>query len=275
LLLNLYQEHLDRYSSLKEYWHTKTNIFRFQGPDDYLIYNKASIPIKDILSEIDLSQNSMSFGFDEADPGNCFLKDGDVYLKPYDKEQVLMAADQAGNLPGRHNLSNIMAAALAARLIGIEKDRIVSSVTSFKGLPHRLEYTGTFAGIRFYNDSIATIPEATIYALETLPEVGTLILGGYERNLNYEKLVEALLAKGVSNIILTGPAGSRIHQHLLLAGFEGKMFFVNRLEDAFRIIPEYTAKGQICLLSPAAASYDQFKNFEERGDLFKGLAEGL
>jgi UDP-N-acetylmuramoylalanine--D-glutamate ligase len=169
---------------------------------------------------------------------------------------------------------NMMAALLAARLAGASNDLIRQGLTTFQGLEHRLEYVGEYRGIHFYNDSIATIPEAAIAAVKALPATDTLILGGYDRMLDYSGLIDFLVRSEVKNFIFTGKAGDR-----MLEGFkpmrsnDKRLFRAEDLAEACEKAFEVTARGKICLLSPAAASYDQFKNFEERGRLFKKLVK--
>jgi UDP-N-acetylmuramoyl-L-alanine---L-glutamate ligase len=169
-----------------------------------------------------------------------------------------------------------MAAILAAQNAGAGDEAIRQGLLTFQGLEHRLEYVGEYQGIHFYNDSIATIPEAAIAAVKSLPETDTLILGGYDRMLDYSVLIDFLFQSGVRNFIFLGKAGMRIYEGFRAAGKVNKHLFpAGSMEEACALAFSQTAKGKICLLSPAAASYDSFKNFEERGRLFKKIARGL
>jgi UDP-N-acetylmuramoylalanine--D-glutamate ligase len=135
---------------------------------------------------------------------------------------------------------------------------------------------GKFKGIHFYNDSIATIPQATIEAVKTLKKVDTLILGGKDRGINYSSLISFLPASEVRNLIFLGEAGNRIYKHLKIdSKYKGNMFLINNFEDIRGIVIKNTPAESICLLSPAASSYDMFQNFEERGNAFKTIAENL
>ena len=192
------------------------------------------------------------------------------------REEIFM--DLAGDFPlkGQHNRMNMMAAILAARQVNADDNSIREGLRTFKGLEHRLEYAGCYRGIHFYNDSIATIPEATIAAVRTLPDTDTLILGGFDRMLDYTAMIDFLVHSGVKNFIFLGKAGIRMYE-----GFRSyergdkNLLPAGSLQEAFELIIKVTEKGKICLLSPAAASYDSFRNFEERGSLFKKIAGSL
>jgi UDP-N-acetylmuramoylalanine--D-glutamate ligase len=167
-----------------------------------------------------------------------------------------------------------MAAVGTAKILKIPDATILNAILKFKGLEHRMEYVGNFGGIEFYNDSIATIPEATIAALETLQNVDTLILGGKDRGIDYTGLINYLPGTSIRNFILTGKAGERILEGLEpLLNSGQNTFTIAKFDELAKIIRDKAAPGKICLLSPAASSYDQFSNFEERGNLFKKIAQ--
>jgi UDP-N-acetylmuramoylalanine--D-glutamate ligase len=169
-----------------------------------------------------------------------------------------------------------MAAITACKTLGISNEIIQEGIASFTGLEHRLEYVGEFHGIRFYNDSISTIPEATIAAVKTLDDVDTLILGGFDRGIDYSGLAEFLVHSPVRNLIFVGEAGRRINEEMKnrkeIKEVKGKkLFMVKRFDEFIDVAIKETKPGHICLLSPAAASYDEFPNFEIRGKRFKEL----
>jgi UDP-N-acetylmuramoylalanine--D-glutamate ligase len=169
-----------------------------------------------------------------------------------------------------------MAAASATFLSNVTVEDISSGIRSFKGLEHRIEPVGEYDGISWYNDSIATIPEATIEAVKTLKNVDTLILGGYDRGIEYDVLYPFLIISSVSNIIFTGSAGNRMMNEFGSYGSRNINFYVAEdYQQVIEIARKVTKKGTICLLSPAAASYDMFKNFEERGTVYKKNVRSL
>ena len=177
------------------------------------------------------------------------------------------------NLIGDHNKKNIIAAILATKIVGIHETNALEAVKSFKGLEHRMEFVGEFKGIRFYNDSIATAQEAVINAVTSLKDVNTIIVGGMDRGLDYNPLVSFLSTSSVENIILLPCTSKRIEELFKKHNHNKKLIVVNNLEEAVKMSYEYTKENKICLLSPAAASYGFYLNFEKRGEHFKQLVQ--
>jgi UDP-N-acetylmuramoylalanine--D-glutamate ligase len=246
VLLNVFPEHLDYFYSYNNYCKAKFNIYKFQNKEDCLIANES------LISKI-------------PDRKHRFIE---VSHDTYDlkiKKSPLM---------GDHNIININAALLAANEVGVSINDAINSLDSFMSLPHRLENIGEFRGITFINDSISTVPESTIAAVKAFGNIDTLILGGYDRRLDYSQLIEFLETSNIRNFIFLGMAGDRMFD-IFGTDTTKRLFKANSIESAFKIIVQNTAKGSICLLSPAAASYDQFHNFEHRGDTFKALAVRL
>jgi len=275
VLLNLFQEHLDHYSSLEAYHQAKWNISVSQDENDYFIYNAEN---KEIISWL-LKERPLShlipYSLSQIATQGIFPdRNGDIQLNFSGFSGRLFARDIPRNIPGDHNLLNAMAAAAACCLSGVSEKDISEGISSFPGLPHRIEYVGIFNGVRYYNDSIATIPEATIAAIKTLREIDTLILGGFDRGIDYSSLVDFLPLSQITNIIFIGDAGKRIFNELTLTKPGINKFVASDYEQVVEIARRHTAKGKICLLSPAAASYDMFKNFEERGEVYKKIVKG-
>ena len=242
VILNIFEEHLDHYKSYEDYQLAKVNIFRYQKEEDVVIYSNDNSLVCKYISKY---ANAKKFSF------------------PYDY-------DVKTNLVGEHNKKNIMAARLTAHSYGVSEESILKTLKDFNGLPHRLEFVGEFDEIKYYNDSISTIPEATIMALESLNDVDTVLIGGMDRGIHYENLIKYLESSRVKNIILMYDTGFRIYNLLKRDGVR----YVEDLESAVELAKEVTNKGKICLLSPAAASYGFFKNFEERGETFSKLVKG-
>jgi UDP-N-acetylmuramoylalanine--D-glutamate ligase len=256
VLLNIVPEHLDYYASFDEYVAAKENITKFQTSADFLI-----------------------FAADYAIP-NAIAGRSKATLKPVHLADAIDEIVDVNDipLPGRFNRQNIIAAIAAAKLCGAEPSGIREGIRTFRALPHRLEHAGTFKGISFYDDSIATVPEATLGALEALgPAVETLILGGHERNLDFSVLGERL-PDNIKTLILFPPTGVRmwnaIERHSKNAALP-EAFFVRDMEQAVRIAYARTLSGKICLLSPAAPSFGIFADYKERGDLFKAFVKKL
>lgn len=168
------------------------------------------------------------------------------------------------------NAENINAAVKVAKLMNIFDNDIKKKLASFSPLPHRLEFVGEYRGIRFYNDSLATIPEATVHALSALgTDVTTLIVGGYDRKLNFSVLGKYLERHPVQTLILLPDTGEKILGSIPHHPSSITHHFVHTMEEAVTLAYQHTPKGKICLLSPASASYNTFKNYEDRGNQFK------
>lgn len=237
ILLNIYPEHLDYYKSFKEYTKAKANISRYQNKTDYLIFNSGNKLVREIAKK-----------------------------------------SKAKKIPiqGKYYQLDKTAAKTVAKIFKIPSNIIKEVIKKFKFLPHRLELVGTFRKITFYNDALATIPEATIEAIEALGnKVETIMLGGFERNIEFTKLAEKVLKSKIKNVILFPTTGERIWKKitkLSKLNFNNslpKHFFVNNMADAVKLAYQYTKKEKICLLSTASPSFSIFKDYKEKGNLFK------
>jgi len=276
ILLNLFQEHLDHYRTFEDYQQSKFNITRYQEISDNFIYNADDILIRKLISDANPDCNYLGCSLHNTQSKGCWMDHEKLYFFDGAGGSLRIDLNDGRLLKGDHNIRNIMAAVCACKLVGIPDDVISEGIRTFKGLEHRMEYVGEFNGIHFYNDSIATIPEATIEAVKTLKTVDTLILGGFDRGIEYDKLAEFIAGSAIANIILLGEAGKRIQDGLKQYDTTGKtILHMQSLEDAVHIAKAKTKKSKICLLSPAAASYDKFKNFEERGCLYKKLVRDI
>lgn len=272
ILLNLYQEHLDHYQSYKDYQLAKFNIAKYQNENDFFIFNADSQEINKLVNEINFAGNQITFSLETEQKNGMHFANKTLWLTENNIKTAIYNIDSERFLKGKHNLLNIMAAICACKLKNIPDSIILHGIASFKGLEHRIEYIGEYNNIVFYNDSISTIPEATIAAVNALENVDTLILGGYDRGIDYSLLADFLIESEIRNFIFVGKAGERIFNEIKKLGCFDKAFYEsNSYEEVVNISILVTQKGKICLLSPAASSYDLFKNFEERGSKFKEL----
>ncbi len=273
ILLNVFKEHLDHYDSYEAYQQAKMNIARWQQPEDLLFYFPGNAVLKKLLDPyifpaipVVLSPTPIS--------GNAVYVDGaDVVVKTGSAQATIPKVADHRLLRGDHNLINIMAACGVATYLGVSPDDMAEAVIRFSGLPHRMEYIGTFQGVRYINDSIATVPEASIEAVKAFPDVATLILGGKDRGLDYGDLMHYLSHSEVKNLFFIGEAGKRMH-HLAEDGtaFNEKLcVLASSFEEAVQLAVGNTPAGKAVLLSPAATSYDLFRDFKERGERFKAL----
>lgn len=263
LLLNLHEEHLDHYRSFDDYAEAKCNIFRFQTQQDFLLYNADDATLCGFVDQVASLGQRFQVSFSHQVGSNIYLHDQKVYFG----DQVIYDATVLRKLPGDYNLSNTMFVMGVAKLLDLDLQQAARSVNQFQGLPHRLEMIGEVNGVKYYDNSIATIPAATIAAVQALGDVDTLIIGGMDRGIDYRELVQFLDQSNIAHIICMPDTGYMIASQLSA----DKVVLAATLEDAVSAAKKLTAAGKSCLLSPAAASYGFFKNFEEKGNLFKEL----
>lgn len=280
VLLMTTSEHLDYHKDVYNYVNAKRNILRFQSASDFAVINQ-DYPAS---RESDIQAQGKVYFVSRVDnvERGCFVWERKIRLRLAGKEREIIKTSEI-LLKGEHNLENVCAAVMAAALAGVSKGSMGSVLKTFKGLPYRLEFVAEVLGVTFYNDSLATIPQATIEALETLGEdVETLIAGGHDRGLDYEKLGLYLAKSKVRNLILFQPSGERIWEAVLKSSKSSKKeisrnkinkFEVSSMKEAVKIAFEKTSKGKICLMSPASASFGTFKNYRDRGDQFRSEIE--
>ncbi len=253
VLLNLFQEHLDHYEDYMGYKMAKMQIALRQQAGDHFFYCTDNGELCELVKSYELRVLSGLHPYSLNDIS--------------DEERVLL---DACPLEGEHNRSNAL---VACRVASLVKRKPVSTfnfqLSTFHGLRHRMEKVGTVAGITWYDDSISTIPAAAIAAVKALGRVDTLILGGFDRGIDYSPLVDFLKVAHLCNVVFVGKAGKRIYNQLSTFNFQ----FSTLIEDDYiKIVPWcacHTPQGGVVLLSPAAASYDAFKNFEHRGDFYR------
>lgn len=269
VMLMIESEHLDYHKTFAAYIDAKRNIFRFQTPSDFAVINRDYLVSHE--SDIFIKGKVFRISREREVTEGCFVRNGKIVIRTLGKEVEIIDIKDI-RLLGRHNLENACAGVIAATLAGVSKKNIVKVLSEFSGLEHRLEFVKDVNGIRFYNDSLATIPQATMEALEALPETETLIAGGHDRGLGYVPLAQHLSNGQVKTLILFPPAGIRIWEAICKVVPETsrpKKFDVRAMEQAIRIAAAETSVGKICLLSPASASFGIFKDYKDRGEQFK------
>lgn len=270
ILLNIFEEHLDHYKSYQGYIDAKCNIFRNQKEDDFFLYNIDNKTLTDNIKNT--VQKCISISINGNKQANCYLDGEDII---FDGKKIYSKNDKR-NLKGDYNLNNIMFALCVCEILNIDINKAKKSIENFKTLPHRLEFVKNVNGVDYYDNSIATIPMATIEAVEALKNVNTLIIGGMDRGIDYTSFVDFLYNSNIENIICMPKTGYDIADKLENKIVKNNInnihiYKTETLQEAVEISKKVTKKNMICLLSPAAASYGFFKNFEEKGDLFKKL----
>lgn len=260
ILLNIFPEHLDHYNSFEEYAEAKCNIFRYQKQKDYFLYNSDDENINQRNKNIP----STSYQISLQGKGDIYQKDDRIFFQ----EKAIYQNNDTRKLLGNYNLNNIMFVLGVSEIMKLDLNKTVQTINHFNPLKHRLELIGKYNDVSYYDNSIATIPEATIEAVKALKDVNTLIIGGMDRGIDYTPFIQYLNQSSIEHIICMPKTGHDIAQKL-----EKQTYIVNTMEEAVNIAKRVTQKGTSCLLSPAAASYGFFKNFEEKGDIYQELVK--
>lgn len=270
ILLNVYEEHLDHYKSLENYAEAKCNIFKFQDKRGKFLHSIDSEILNGQLKKYDIKGEEYFISTEDNTQGykKTILKDNKVYLE---SKELYNSLDKR-KLIGKYNLSNIMFALTVSEILNLDLSKTIETINSFEPLPHRIEKVGIYDNILFYNDAIATIPEATINSIEALEKVNTLIIGGMDRGVNFDKFIDYLNNSNIGNLICMPTTGHSIGKKIENQNM--KVYMVETIEEAVKTAKEVTKKDMICLLSPAAASYGFFKNFKEKGEIYKRIVRG-
>jgi len=272
VILNITSDHIDRHRSMKTYVELKFKMILNQNSDDYIILNIDDENINKKLAANDyyknIRSNFIKFSLSPEKSADIYNKDSSIFYMLEEKKGRISIKDIL--LRGRHNISNIMACIAAAKLYDVGDECIVKTLKDFKPLDHRLEYLGIINRVRCYNDSKSTNPDATIKALGSFEKEVTLILGGLDKEMNFQDLISLLNYK-VNNLILIGKASPTIYNMVKNTSHDYKIYKCQTLEKAVEIGFKVTSPGKVLLLSPSCASMDMFKNYKERGEKFKYL----
>ena len=268
VLLNVYEEHLDHYESFEQYVQAKFNITKYQTDKDYFIYNydnktmkKYSFRDKDYAITLQNNTNTKN---------SVYIKDDNIYCN----NRKMMNVKAKLNLKGIHHLNNIMFVFAICDMMNLKLDTAIDTIKNFTPLEHRMEFVGKIDSVEYYNDSIATIPEATMNTIKALEKVNTLIVGGKDRGVNLQEFIEFLQNSTIENIICLPKTGEYIYD-ALKENHHKNLYLVQNLQEAVKIAKKVTKKDSICVLSPAASSYGYFKSFEERGNLYKQYVQEI
>lgn len=264
ILLNIFEEHLDHYESYQKYIDAKCNIYKYQEKDDYLLYNIDNDMLQKNVDNV--KAKAIKVSLKNNNRADIYLDSGFVY---YNGKQIYKS-DTPRNLIGDYNLNNIMFVLGISELLGLDIKKSTDSIATFKTLPHRLEFVGKYDEVLYYDNCIGTTPEATIEVIKALNNVDTLIIGGMDRGIDYSDFIEFLNNSNISNIVCMPKTGHDIAEKLNSVN----AICVETLEEAVEVSRKVTRKNMSCLISPAAASYGFFKNFEEKGNRFQALVRG-
>src|SRR5580700_8273814 len=272
VVLNVTPDHLDRHRTVEVYVAAKTRIFENQQTSDFAVLN-ADDPTCVAMAAQTRAQVFWFSRQKEVQQG-AWVRDGNIVFRDAAAEKEIM---QVAEIPlkGAHNLENVLAATCAGMLMGCTPEKVRQAVRDFKAVEHRLEFVATIRGVDYYNDSKATNVDATIKALESFPGNIHLILGGKDKGSDYSVLNE-LLRQRVKRVYTIGAAAGKIESQIV-SPKSGNVEVVHAetLENALRKANAVAEPGDVVLLAPACASFDQFKNYEQRGQAFKEIVRGL
>lgn len=265
ILTNITPDHLDRYEyQFEKYITSKFRITKNQSNKDYFIYDADDEVILDYIEKYPVKAVKIPFSIEKELETGAFLKENKVHIKTDNTHFTMNIADLA--LQGNHNVKNTMAASLAATLLKVRKETIRESMEDFEGAPHRLEKVMTIGGVSFINDSKATNINATYYALDSMKNPTVWIVGGEDKGNDYMELMP-LVREKVKAIVCLGVDNTKIintYQNVMPIIVETK-----GAEEAVKVAYKLAEKGDTVLLSPACASFDLFKSYEDRGNQFK------
>jgi UDP-N-acetylmuramoylalanine--D-glutamate ligase len=277
VVLNVTPDHLDRHQTIETYVDAKARIFENQQNEDFAVLNEDD----PICVTMAARTRAQVFWFSRQKEvkqgawvreGNIVFRDGAGFQKEAQREVMLVSEIP---LKGAHNLENVLAAVCAGALMGCAPEKIREAVRDFKAVEHRLEFVATIRGVDYYNDSKATNVDATIKALESFPANIHLILGGKDKGSDYTVLND-LLRQRVKRVYTIGAAAGKIESQIVSSKGGGvEVVRAETLENALRKANAAAQPGDVVLLAPACASFDQFKNYEQRGQVFKEIVRGL
>lgn len=271
ILTNITEDHLDRYDyKFENYIGSKFRITMNQTKDDFFIYCSDDPVTMQYINRYSIYSNPLSFTMQQQPGKGAFIRNGQMTIESGNERVTMSIYDFS--LKGKHNQYNTMAAGIAASTIGLRKEKIREAIQSFEALEHRMEYVSTVRGVEFMNDSKATNVNSTWYALESMEKPTILILGGIDKGNDYSLILE-LVKEKVKAIVCMGLDNRKIHEAL---GKDVELIVnTQSAKEAVQAAFHFATKGDVVLLSPACASFDLFKNYEDRGKQFKEAVREL
>lgn len=269
-ILNITLDHLNRHKTMENYIDTKCKVFYNQDKDGYTILNKDDPETAKLGERV--KSRLLMFSRKEILEEGAFVEDGSIVIVLDNKKSTIVHTDEI-YIPGNHNLENALAASLMAYCAGVAPEVIARVLREFKGVEHRIEFVMDRKGVYYYNDSKGTNPDASIKAIEAMKRPIVLIAGGMDKGSEFDEFVEAF-GKKVKELVLFGETAEKLEQTARKHHFR-HIHRVHNLEEAVKKCHHLAKKGDCVLLSPACASWDMFKNFEERGRMFKDYVKKL
>lgn len=268
-ILNITPDHLDRHKTMENYADVKKSIAKNQDENDFCVLNYDDAVLRAFSEECKCKV--VYFSSREKLDDGLYYADGKIYIAKGGESELFVDTWEV-NLVGVHNFENIMAAVGITMSFGVPLDIIREVVKKFVAVEHRIEYVATVNGVKYYNDSKGTNTDAAIKAIDAMPSTTVLIAGGYDKNSEYDEWVSRFPGK-VRKLVLIGQTREKIAAACDKIGFKDYVF-AESLEEAVNICKESAKEGDCCLLSPACASWGMFKNYQQRGDMFKAFVRG-
>jgi UDP-N-acetylmuramoylalanine--D-glutamate ligase len=274
--LNLKPDHLDRHETMSKYVSAKANILKHQIAGDIAILNRDDPLVRELYPEVKGRQ--ITFGFNEPyqKEDSTFVKRDKLFLQASGQLAKIVKTDQV-HLRGKHNLYNVLAAVAISAAARFSLGSIYEGITEFEGVPHRLSFVREWGGAAWFNDSIATSPERAIAALESFDEPIILLAGGRDKDLPWRPFIN-LITQKVDHLVVFGEAAGLILDGIAEISPEKRLLTIDRcthLEEAVKKAAEHVETGDVVLLSPGGTSFDEFKDFEDRGRRFTQWVNNL
>jgi len=271
ILVNITEDHLDRYDyKFENYIRSKFRIIEYQTEDDYFIYCADDPVTMQYLPTYLKNSKTLPFSMKENQTQGAYIKDEEMLIKVKQEEVRMSIYDFA--VQGRHNQYNAMAAGIASATLGIRNEKVREAMQTFESLAHRMEPVAVIKGVEYINDSKATNINSTWFALESMTKPTVLILGGVDKGNDYT-LIEELIEEKVKAIVCLGTDNQKIHD--AFKGKIGQIIDTASAAEAVQAAYRLAEKGDAVLLSPACASFDLFKNYEDRGNQYKQAVKDL
>ena len=273
VVLMITSEHMDWHTGSEEYKNAKESVVKFQKKTDFAVINQDFEISKSFARK---TKAKVYFFSTQKEANGSFLDNGRLITQINGKETIAKTVDV--RLPGKHNLQNVLAAATAVKILGVTNETILKVMQTFKGLPNRLQLVDEIDDVKYYNDSFSTTPETTIAAIEAFSNPKILILGGSSKKSDFSNLAQKIIGdSSIKTLILIGDEAKTIRNAIQTKGsFNGKI--IEGLKDIKEIVESarsHSSPGDIVILSPACASFDMFKNYQDRGEQFEKEVKSL
>lgn len=269
-ILNITPDHLNRHHTMEKYIEAKANITKNQTPNDVCVLNYEDEILRDLAKHLNV--RVIFFSSERELSEGLYLKEDNIYSK-FDGKETLICNVHELLLIGKHSYENVMAGVAIAISMGVPLAYIRKAICSFKAIEHRIEYVATKKGVKYYNDSKGTNPDAAIKGIQSMSLKTVLIAGGYDKNSDYKEWIQAFGGR-VKKLVLIGQTREKIAKAAKECGFTDYVF-ADTFEEAFAICEQEAKPGEAVLLSPACASWGMFDNYEQRGDMFKKLVYSI